>query len=418
MAGRVRKATGIAYTTATPERAKTIAGADYGSKNDLTPQRYPYAISHDTGFHDALKSHIDELSSRFEASVPEGKGEARSEWTRMAPRFRAHIDAANNELMNSFAAHKHGYVDQSGRAHHTAVESYRRAATHLADAHKFILSEQGAGPRLARNKVTGAPITDESGAPKFTRQGISKLGYQLLKDDSPVAEHKLPTTGQLSSLVNDYQQHVRDTSAKNAFSLPKGVADHAPVKFDFQGEPSEEARKAIGGRGFALTAEEEIKQKVSDRARASQRSTKVKQDRALRRGETYTLDESGNRGAGSGKNPYAGVGFTGHQALVRAVGQHFAKTYPGQSFIGSEAHRDPISYASKHNVSLPSQESMVGKALNLMGERQISASSVMSQTRDSDPSDRKKAAPVTPAAKPSRSGEFHAQTGQGGTPNA
>lgn len=410
--GRQRRAAGMAYTTTTPVRNELAKKADGYSTSGLTKENYPLAISHDRVFHDTLQAHIDELHSRFHASAPETK--QKTEWHAMAGRFDAHINAARQELANSLEAHKHGFADRnadgtpSAVSFHTANESYRRAATHLADAHKFILSEQGAGPKLARDSRTGEAITDESGAPKFRRQGISKLGYQILKDDSPVAEHPLPTAGQLSGLVNDYQNHVRNQAIKNNVVLPKGVADRAPVKFELQGEPSAEARSAVGSRGFPLTAEEEIKNKFASRTAAAARNTARVQERQQRRGQTFTVDESGKRGLENNKNPYAGVGFTGHATLVRAVAQHFAKTYPGQEFIGSEAHRDPISYASKHEVELPSQESMIGKTLRMTGERQISASAVTSETRDTDPSQRGK--PIKPSG---RTASF--QQGHGGS---
>lgn len=392
--GRQRRAAGVAYSTTTPVRESAYnksATAGIG-KQDLTPQRYPMALSHDSAFHETLRHHITSLRNRFDELAPETK-KSGTAWSGMKARLDAHLDAAEAELNNSYAAHKHGHGNTNAAAL-AATNSFHRSATHLADAYRFILSEQGAGPKPKRHGVTGEVITDESGEARWARKNMAKLGSALVNRDTNTG-YNPPSTGQLDSLVHDYHTHVYNAVEKKVSrdQIPTGLAEAPHTDFNPFSDISEVGRAALAPQGFKLSAQEEIVSAAKAKNAKKIKRDQARRDRDLRAGRTHTLGSRPSSTSGQvGRQSVIPVPTgSGQRELLSAVHAHFSRTYPGQQFYGSEAHRDPVSYAAKHEVSLPSQTAMIGKSLKRLGldsSKDPSPTQILDSKLDFDPRDR------------------------------
>lgn len=384
-------AAGTGAVTAPAEPKSTF------NTSDLTPRNRPDAISHSPAHFDSLHNHIENLRSRLEDGPFSDREKKNQDYIRVLSTVRAHIDEARTHLDNAYAAHATGGKGEDAlRSGHTAVESYRRAATHVSDALNFIRSGAGFGPRLDYEKdaeitkdpsgkktYTPKPKIAEGGGLKFKRMGMSNLGVKFFHDDRP--EARPVQHSEITNLVNGYQQHVRDSLIKKGVKVPEGVAD-TQSSFSAGDEPSELTRQSLGRRGYPLTYEEEVVKKARQK---DVRETSLKigqQEKAKRQGRTHILPtvvtyEEGEGGQKTAKitpvpgapiekrkpSAYAGVGITGHSALLNAVANHFSKTYQG-SFIGSEAHRNPVEYAKKHNIDLPGQQETMETHLERVGK--------------------------------------------------
>jgi hypothetical protein len=143
-------------------------------------------------------------------------------------------------------------------------------------------------------------------------------------------------------------------------------------------------------------------------------------ERALQGGRTFTAEE-GQRAATAAaegqrtskpKNAYSGVGVTGFNTVATAAKIHFEYNNPGESWFNSPESKDPVGYAAKNKVGLPSQEAMVSKFTRLMGftagaKGGDKKNSVADTTAGKIASGEYTEEPVMKNAKSNRTGEFN-----------
>lgn len=370
---------------------------------ELTPEKRPNAISHDGGkFIDELHGHIDRIASALENRTDKEK--KHPDYVRIYSTVGGNdglLGLARQHLDKAYAAHAMGgeTPEERLRAGHSAVEHYRRAATLVSDSLNFMKSEAGFGPRLkydvkverdnsGRPKATAVPAPSKEGGVAFARKGPSNMGVNIFGNLDP--EARVGTNHHLNGLVDSYQHHVRSSLEKTGVQIPKGVADAPTNSFEDNSPPSQLARDTVGKRGYPLTYTEELERKaVRKAARKSRNETRLR-NLSTRSGNTYVLDAD-NKPIRKPRTSeaFSGVGIGGHHELLTAVAEHYNQNYghTGVPFIGSAAHKDPIEYAKRHTISLPSESVTVGRALKRMGKttQGITAGSLANEERDSQP---------------------------------
>lgn len=343
--------------------------------SDLNPKDRPGAISHNVKHFDALHGMLENIRSNVLDAPLSDREQKNKDYVRVLSTVRGHVAEASKHLGNAYAAHATGGIaDEALRHGHTAVESYRNAATHVADALSFMKGEAGFGPRLSRDVKTPEFDTDretgkttakfpvkttETGGLKFERAGLSNLGKKLLS--------AIPTHQDVNNAVNSYQSHVRTSLEGKGISVPKGVAD-TPANFSETSEPSTLSKQTLGRKGYPLNYEEELSKNAVSK-RGSEMKAKVRQKELYeKRGIPIAVGQDGKLAKRIQESPYAGVGITGFHDLQKSVANHWDKNFSHLGpFVGSVAHQNPEEYAKKHNVSLPDEKKTVSTALSRMG---------------------------------------------------
>lgn len=331
MAGRKQRpgSVGVTREQYQEQQARQIPsayGEGYGGKLDLHPQRYPNAISHDTAFHDHMFEHIANLRSRIDGAMQSG------DVKKAAGKVYKHLDSASNELNRSFAAHKAG-SDGGVVAFHTANEAYVRANQHLSNAHRELVNTLG-----------------------LKSSGLRKIGGE--NPDLP-----LLTSTQREGLTKDYSNHIRTVAQNKKMALPEGVAADRKVDLADMGEVQPINRN---------TAKYTRVPSVTRPAVGSGRSLTEKAmegGRAPTLGQVRSADLAAKEGVKLPKSKpsaYSGVGITGFSTVANAAKIHFEFHNPGRRWSESLESKDPVGYAVKHKVGLPSQEATMSKTLRMM----------------------------------------------------
>jgi len=352
------------------------------SFKDLTPDRYPNAVSHNPSYHNELYGHIAEIRSRLRtmgidnASIVTSKSGQTSSRVKLQKStidtvnaVSRHLDLAAQSIDNSISAHKAG-----GTAAITAVGSFSKATDHIHDAITVMRNRLG-----TRN---GKYIsTDQYG------QGYAALGG--------------PVETRLSALVGAYATHVAgsvnhpdyayeisqaaEQQGVRNYRLGEASPSYVPprqvVKKE-ESEPTAMGRSATdSGATTALTGgslrfdvtrnpvrtvsaisekpDANITSKVGealDRASDLRAEAAVKEGTAIGKSVDAALAEGSSITPKIPYNSTANMGDPNHPVrlrLARDVAKALWTQDPdneGKTFIGSEAHADPYAYHLLHAV--------------------------------------------------------------------
>ena len=362
-----RVAAGRAFTPeqlqSNQERIAQIKAAavpkGYGSTfvaGDLNRTSHPYAFSHDSGFHEGLRTHIAELRSRVTAHAGEHGNKEGASGLKISEaasqQVLPHLDAAEDALNNSFAAHKAGFED-GAPALHTANMSYQKSITHLIDAARGIDTHFG-------GKHSAAVGSDKNW------------------------DGKLLTPVQLKNLGGQYQDHLKSSALNGKLSVSKGVLTHPGHDVSVIGSELSSLGKTLLGR-YKLPTD------AAGTQQAKAGAANIRAQRAFRGltdkpqvstavpptlGEVQrareAIKEGGKIVQPGQPGPFAGIGIKPNKELANAAARHYEFQNPGKSFWHSEHATDPGSikaYALKHNVGTGSNyEAHLEKTMRLIGE--------------------------------------------------
>lgn len=304
---------------------------------NLAPSTHPFAISHDSGFHSRLSEHVSELRSRVHAYM--------GEYPSVGPKLAAalpHLDRAESEANNSFAAHLSG--KESPQALHTANISYHNSVNHILDAHRVMMNNLGFKSRHLHNIVG----TSSS----------ANWGGELLNG------------GQLKNLASEYQSHLISKATNAKMNIPNGVLVEKPVNsdiFDSLSPASKRVEKPTIDPGTRI--ERNVKA-AETRLRAFAETSGRTHTREQMQ-ETREAAAEGVRLPKKAKRPYAGVGISGFNDIAMAAQRHYEFQNPGKTFMQSEHAQSPetiMNYAVTHKVGVPfSQEELLNRAANRLG---------------------------------------------------
>jgi hypothetical protein len=381
----------------------------YNELRDSLPD-YPNAASHDTAFHDKLRSHIHELKARANfiakhdvgADSEEDKklGITQAVQTRVQralPGLNIHLDNALDQITRSLAAHAHG-ANGGAAAYHTAHAALVAAHKHVADANRHLSITNAIGD-------VGNPAVGSSG--------------------------RLMSTGELQDNLAGYEHHLRSSAINKQVDLPSGVLKPANPDLSFTPEFSDVGQAVLRRANQPVTAEERAEKEATSKEIATKLAKDSFREAAMRGKYTPTLEEveSGTRKATlrSRSSSYSGIGGTGLSDIKTAVMNHYRRNNPGKSYWESglndvdfksvakkhwaanngaasgpnfdepsqavasryvkkhlpDVHAEmlkvenhpAVKYAMKHNLGvMETPETVIGKRMRLMGETQLAPS--------------------------------------------
>lgn len=299
---------------------------------NLAPSTHPYAISHDSEFHSRLSEHVTELRSRVHAYM--------GEHPNVGPKLAAmlpHLDRAESEANNSFAAHLSG--KESPQALHTANISYHNSVNHILDAHRVMIQNMGFKSRHLHN-IMGTSSS-------------SGWGGELLSG------------GQLKNLASEYQNHLTSKATNAKMDIPKGVLVEKPVNSDIFDTLSPASNRVEKSTIDPVTRTERNVKTAEARLKAFSETS----------GRTHTREQmqktreaaaEGVRLPKKAKRTYAGVGVSGFNDIAIAAQRHYEFQNPGKTFMQSEHAKSPetiMNYAVTRKVGVPfSHEEVLNRA--------------------------------------------------------